>query len=95
MRQTHLHAQARWRLRSIVKISRLRSHRSVARAASSLDSEYFGAYRSEAVSVDRFGLQFGLIVREPENEQDVFAVELLPGNYMAFFEPWDSGDYDT
>jgi len=46
-------------------------------------------------SVDRFGLQFGLIVREPEDEDDVFAVELLPGNYMAFFEPWDSGEYDT
>jgi hypothetical protein len=36
-----------------------------------------------------------LIVREPEDEDDVFAVELLPGNYMAFFEPWDSGEYDT
>jgi hypothetical protein len=46
-------------------------------------------------SVDRFGLKFGLIVREPEEKDDVFAVELLPGNYMAFFEPWDSGEYDT
>lgn len=23
------------------------------------------------------------------------SVELLPGNYMAFFKPWDSGGYDT
>jgi hypothetical protein len=46
-------------------------------------------------SVERFGLQFGLIVRDPEDEHDVFAVELLPGNYMAFFEPWNSGEYDT
>ena len=46
-------------------------------------------------SIDRFGTQFGLIPREPEDEDDVWAVELLPGNYMAFFEPWDSGDYDT
>lgn len=46
-------------------------------------------------SVTRFGLEFGLIVREPEDEDDVFAVEVLPGNYMAFFEPWDSGEYDT
>ena len=37
----------------------------------------------------------GLIVREPEDENDSWAVELLPGNYMAFFEPWDSGEYDT
>lgn len=46
-------------------------------------------------SIEKFGIQFGLITREPENENDVWAVELLPGNYMAFFEPWDSGDYDT
>jgi hypothetical protein len=46
-------------------------------------------------SVSRFGLEFGLIVREPDDEDDVLAVELLPGNYMAFFEPWDSGEYDT
>ncbi|SRR5258708_24456673 len=46
-------------------------------------------------SVERFGTTFGLIPREPEGEDDVWAVELQPGNYMAFFEPWDSGDYDT
>ena len=45
--------------------------------------------------VDRFGTAFGLILREPEEEGDVWAVEMQPGNYMAFFEPWDSGDYDT
>jgi len=41
------------------------------------------------------GVDFGLITREPEEEDDVWAVELLPGNYMAFFEPWNSGEYDT
>ena len=46
-------------------------------------------------SVSRFGTEFGLIVREPEDEEDDWAVEMQPGNYMAFFEPWDSGDYDT
>jgi len=45
--------------------------------------------------VDRLGTAFGLILREPEEEGDVWAVEMQPGNYMAFFEPWDSGDYDT
>jgi hypothetical protein len=45
--------------------------------------------------VKRFGTEFGLIVREPEEEEDVWAVEMQPGNYMAFFEPWDSGVYDT
>jgi len=46
-------------------------------------------------AVERFGKTFGLIPREPEEEDDPWAVELQPGNYMAFFEPWDSGEYDT
>ncbi len=41
------------------------------------------------------GTDFGLIKRVPENEGDIWAVEMMPGNYMAFFEPWDSGEYDT
>ncbi len=45
--------------------------------------------------LERFGTTFGLVVRVPEDEDDVWAVEMQPGNYMAFFEPWDSGDYDT
>jgi hypothetical protein len=45
--------------------------------------------------IERFGTMFGLVPRPPEDEDDVWAVELQPGNYMAFFEPWDSGDYDT
>ena len=46
-------------------------------------------------SVERFGTVFGLVPREPEDGDDVSAVEAQPGNYMAFFEPWDSGEYDT
>lgn len=45
--------------------------------------------------VEHLGIDFGLIVREPEDEGDVWAVIMLPGDYMAFFEPWDSGEYDT
>jgi len=46
-------------------------------------------------AVKSFGTTFGLVPREPEDEDDLWAVEVQPGNYMAFFEPWDSGDYDT
>lgn len=46
-------------------------------------------------AIERFGTTFGLVVREPEVEEGEWAVEVQPGNYMAFFEPWDSGDYDT
>jgi hypothetical protein len=45
--------------------------------------------------VERFGTTFGLVPREPENEEDAWCIEAQPGNYMAFYEPWESGDYDT
>ena len=44
--------------------------------------------------VQRFGLQFGLIP-QPPIEDGQWMVEVQPGNSMAFFEPWDSGVYDT
>ncbi|MNY74702.1 hypothetical protein D3C86_2137960 [compost metagenome] len=46
-------------------------------------------------ALERFGTTFGLVVRPPDDDEDVWAVEMQPGNYMAFFEPWDSGIYDT
>lgn len=46
-------------------------------------------------ALERFGTQFGLVASEVEDDPGVWTVELLPGNYMAFWEPWDSGDYDT
>jgi len=46
-------------------------------------------------SVERFGTLFGLLASEVEDDPGVWTVELLPGNYMAFWEPWDSGEYDT
>ena len=46
-------------------------------------------------SVDRFDTTFGLVTRHPDEPDNPWAVEAQPGNYMAFFEPWDSGDYDT
>ena len=46
-------------------------------------------------AVEKFDTTFGLVVRQPEEEGDPWAVEVQPGNYMAFFEPWDSGEYDT
>lgn len=45
--------------------------------------------------IERDGTTFGLVVREPEDDEDIWAVEVQPGNYMAFFEPFDSGEYDT
>lgn len=59
-----------------------------------------GDYKQERIVVspfelERFGSKFGFVVRHPEEEGGSWAVEVQPGNYMAFFEPWDSGEYDT
>jgi hypothetical protein len=59
-----------------------------------------GDVRYERIEVkpfetEQFGTVFGLIPRPPEEDDDDWWVELQPGNYMAFTEPWDSGDYDT
>ena len=55
----------------------------------------FGRIEIKPFSLEHSGITFGLVLREPEDADDVWAVELQPGNFMAFFAPWDSGDYDT
>jgi len=49
----------------------------------------------EPFEIERFDTIFGLIPRPPEDEDDGWWVELHPGNYLAFQEPWDSGEYDS
>lgn len=62
---------------------------------SSLGEVAFTRIEIKPFSISKFGTEFGFIARVPEEEEDVWAVELMPGNYMAFFEPWNSGEYDT
>jgi hypothetical protein len=60
----------------------------------SLGAVEFCDIRIAPFKTERFGIEFGLIPRECEDEDDEPAIEMQPGNYMAFFDPWD-GDYDT
>lgn len=46
-------------------------------------------------AIERYGTVFGLVPRPLEDGDDGWLVEVQPGNYMAFHEPWDSGEYDT
>lgn len=55
----------------------------------------YGRIEVQPFAIERFGTTFGLVPRAPEGEDDSWWVELQPGNYMAFHEPWDSGEYDT
>ena len=41
------------------------------------------------------GIKFGMILNDPEDPEDEYVIIAEPGNYMAFNEPWDSGEYDT
>ena len=43
---------------------------------------------------EQYGVIFGFIPNEVEDEEDVPCIEFRPGNYMAFYEPWN-GEYDT
>lgn len=57
----------------------------------------FGRIEVAPFSVKRFRTTFGLIPQppDPQEEGDEWVVEFHPGNVMAFYKPWDSGDYDT
>ena len=56
-----------------------------------------GDYQLEEISVapfseNVFGTSFGLV---PQAYDGMVSINLMPGDSMAFFEPWDSGEYDT
>lgn len=52
----------------------------------------YQAIRVKPFAVEHHGEMMGLI---PSKYDDYWTVEVLPGNVMAFHEPWDSGEYDT
>ena len=45
--------------------------------------------------IERFGIEFGFIPQPPEEPGDNWSVIVEPGNYMCFWPPWTTGDYDT
>jgi hypothetical protein len=53
----------------------------------------YGPIEVAPFSVERFGSEIGLLATEVED--DDWVVTLEPGDSMCFYEPWDSGDYDT
>jgi len=52
----------------------------------------FGGIKVKPFAVEHHGVMMGLI---PNKHYGRWWVELLPGNFMAFHEPWDDGEYDT
>lgn len=54
----------------------------------------FGDIKVIPFSYESHGTTFGLIAQPPEEEDEDWTVIAEPGNYMAFYPPWD-GEYDT
>ena len=62
---------------------------------SSLGTTTYGRIEIAPFRIERFGVEFGFIPQPPEDPSQEWSVTVEPGNYMSFWSPWDSGDYDT
>ena len=78
------------------QVDDLHARRLFAERLADLGAVEYCRIQVQPFEVTRFDVAFGLILRPPDDEDDdEWCVEAQPGNYMAFYEPWDSGDYDT
>jgi hypothetical protein len=66
----------------------------LARRLAELGDVSFEDIEVRPFTVKRDSVTFGLVVQAPEEEDESWSVIAEPGNYMAFFPPWE-GDYDT
>jgi hypothetical protein len=55
----------------------------------------YGKIKVAPFKVERFGVEFGFIPQPPEEPRKDWSVIVEPGNYMCFWPPWTSGEYDT
>ena len=77
------------------ELDRDQARRTLERRLAELGPLNHGRIVMQPFAIERFGTTFGLVPRAPEEEEDGWWAELQPGNYTAFHEPWDSGEYDT
>ena len=66
----------------------------IERRLAELGTVAFGDIEIRPFGVDRLGTTFGFLPVEPEEDGEEWCVEFHPGNFMAFYPPWD-GEYDT
>ena len=62
---------------------------------SSLGAVEFRRIKVAPFRVKRFGVTFGFLARPPEGPGEDWSVTVEPGDYMCFWPPWTSGEYDT
>jgi|SRR5579884_4570555 len=61
----------------------------------SLGDVWYGRIEVTPFTIERFGTQFGFIPQAPDDPDDDWCVIAQPGDYMCFWPPWNTGDYDT
>jgi hypothetical protein len=61
----------------------------------SLGKVRIGEIKIAPFRLERFGVEFGFIPQPPEEAGDDWSVIVEPGNYMCFWPPWTTGEYDT
>jgi hypothetical protein len=54
-----------------------------------------GRIKAAPFRIGMFGVDFGFIPQPPEEPGEDWSVIVEPGNYMCFWPPWTTGDYDT
>jgi len=72
-----------------------RARRIIEQRLTELGEFKFARIEVQPFQLERFGTTFGLMPRAPEEEDDSWWVTVEPGDYTAFHEPFDSGEYDT
>lgn len=77
------------------KVANERARQLIQRRLGELGKIKHSRIEVQPFQVERFGTVFGLVPRPPEEGASGWWVEAQPGNFMAFHEPWDSGEYDT
>lgn len=61
----------------------------------SLGDVTYRKIRVAPFQVERFDETFGFIPQAPEEPDEDWSVIVQPGDYMCFWPPWTSGEYDT
>ena len=61
----------------------------------SLGEFKYGRIKVAPFRVERFGVEFGFIPQPPDEPGEGWSVIVEPGNYMCFWPPWSTGEYDT
>jgi hypothetical protein len=61
----------------------------------SLGSCKFQRIKIAPFRIEMYGVEFGFIPQPPTEPGEDWSVIVEPGNYMCFWPPWTTGDYDT